>query len=411
MNHLTAKTVLLTIWSCLVLGSGLRAWQQVRPAQKPWVVDDVVEAESVSAFDLSADGTSLAWVRTQADRKKDRYVGHLFMLRFGDGRKRQLTFGADGVSAPRFSPDGKRIAYLTTRKPAGVQKPPKGAQVWILPLDGGEPRPVTTFEGGVRVFRWRSDGALIVSARERKSPEERRAEERKDKTVVVEDRSRFEQAAVRLFEVEVKADDSRGKIRRLTRNDDRITTFEVSPDGRRVVFVRQVSPTSPADARQPPGVFVQDLESGDKRELFAEQRNRPTAFTWQTDAARLFALVPESSVDGESTAAILHPFVIDPGTGSATRIDVAYPRGLSRSGLIGMVDGFVALQEDGVNLRPVRYSAREGRLDGRAHPGRAREPHLRLEQGPERGHHRLRAWRGGRSGPLVPRSPGGSASR
>ena len=56
---------------------------------------------------------------------------------FGSGRPRRLTHGAWSDTAPRFSPDGRSLAFLSDREKAGV------SQLLVLPLDGGDARPLT----------------------------------------------------------------------------------------------------------------------------------------------------------------------------------------------------------------------------------------------------------------------------
>ena len=57
-----------------------------------------------------------------------------------------MTTGEKGDNHPRWSPDGTEIAFLSSRDGA--------PQIYILPVDGGEARPVTDFPGGVGDFMW-----------------------------------------------------------------------------------------------------------------------------------------------------------------------------------------------------------------------------------------------------------------
>lgn len=63
---------------------------------------------------LSPDGTQLAWVLTTIDAKHDRYLSHLQLTDVVTGKTRALTNGPRRDSAPRWSPDGSRLLYLTT---------------------------------------------------------------------------------------------------------------------------------------------------------------------------------------------------------------------------------------------------------------------------------------------------------
>ncbi len=98
------------------------------------------------------------FVVTTIDLEDDRYRSSLWLW---DGEPRQLTFG-DGDSAPRWSPDGRLLAFL--RKGTETSDP---TQLAIMPADGGEARTVTSFELGVREPAWSPDGSqLLVLATE-----------------------------------------------------------------------------------------------------------------------------------------------------------------------------------------------------------------------------------------------------
>ena len=85
---------------------------------------------------------------------KDR--SSLWIVPFGSGRPRRLTHGAWSDSAPRFSPDGRSLAFLSDREKAGV------SQLLVLPLDGGDPKPLTAFRRGVTEAEWMPDGRSLA---------------------------------------------------------------------------------------------------------------------------------------------------------------------------------------------------------------------------------------------------------
>jgi dipeptidyl aminopeptidase/acylaminoacyl peptidase len=89
----------------------------------------------------------------------------------GSAEPRQLTLGARHDSHPRFSPDGRTLAFVSDRRPLLEEEPtrptdPKDredvSQVHLLPLDGGEARRLTDLPRGVAAFEWSPDGARLV---------------------------------------------------------------------------------------------------------------------------------------------------------------------------------------------------------------------------------------------------------
>jgi dipeptidyl aminopeptidase/acylaminoacyl peptidase len=106
---------------------------------------------------VSPDGTAVAYAQTDIDLEGGTRNSDLWLVPVAGGEPRRLTSHPKSDSAPRFSPDGKRLAFLSTR--AG------GAQVFILELDGGEARKATSLVTEVESFLWLDDQNLLVASR------------------------------------------------------------------------------------------------------------------------------------------------------------------------------------------------------------------------------------------------------
>lgn len=88
-------------------------------------------------------------------------ASNLYLKFLPDGYEVALTRGTENHTSPRFSPDSKKLYWLSTRKPAtpaGGNGPSEGAaggiQIWSVDVRGGEPVQVTRLDKGVRAFNF-----------------------------------------------------------------------------------------------------------------------------------------------------------------------------------------------------------------------------------------------------------------
>jgi dipeptidyl aminopeptidase/acylaminoacyl peptidase len=317
-----------------------------------WTVDDVIRAESARDWALSPDGALAAWVKTTVEKVDgtEKPVARLWLTHLGDGASVQLTRGFDRVSAPAFSPDGSTVAFLFSRPlpddHAETEEEGK-TQIWAISVRGGEAYPVSHLERSVRAFAWRDDATLVAVAQESSSWWEQEHKERKDDAVVVDDAAH--QPPVRLFAVKLE----NGEARRLTRNDDWIDALAAAPDGRHAVVRAQESLSYEFDQKVPPRTFLVDLLDGAMTPILTDGRLLPGRVAWAGDS-RSFYFTNERTRDPVyRTATITELYVFDLASGSATRVDLDWPRGLGGP-FAPTPDGVIALLADGVTLRPAR---------------------------------------------------------
>ncbi len=111
-------------------------------AERPMTLDDLLILVRVSDPQLSPDGKRVAFVRTETDPKTLKRNAQIWLVPAdASAPPRPLTRNEASDTAPRFSPDGKTLAFVSTRSGS--------AQVWVLDLSGGEARRVTDLPGGV----------------------------------------------------------------------------------------------------------------------------------------------------------------------------------------------------------------------------------------------------------------------
>ena len=204
--------------------------------------DDLFRFRFVVAADLSPDGTRVVFAQTRVapgEKEDDDDVEHadLHLLDVESGAVRRLTFDDSTKSAPAISPDGAKVAFLSTRT--------EKAQLWLLPLDGGEARKLTNLAEGVGGGAvWSPDGTTIAfTAGPQEEPRKPERPYRIDRTVWRFDEIGVIDDAVQDVYV-LDATDPTAEPRRLT--DDRFINSQPkwSADGQSLVYVASHDPDS-----------------------------------------------------------------------------------------------------------------------------------------------------------------------
>jgi len=127
---------------------------------RPIAPEDLFRFRFVVAADLSPDASRVVFAQTRiapGEEEDDDEQEHsdLHLLDVESGAIRRLTFSDSTNSAPAISPDGAKVVFMSTR----TEKP----QLWLLPLDGGEPRRLTDLPQGVGGGAvWSPDGTKIA---------------------------------------------------------------------------------------------------------------------------------------------------------------------------------------------------------------------------------------------------------
>jgi dipeptidyl aminopeptidase/acylaminoacyl peptidase len=209
---------------------------------RPIATEDLFRFRFVVAADLSLDGTRVVFAQTRiapGENEDDDEVEHtdLHLLDVGSREVRRLTFNDSTNSAPSISPDGSKVAFMSTR----TEKP----QLWLLPLDGGEARKLTDLAQGVGGGAvWSPDGSKIAfTAGPQGEPRKPERPYRIDRTVWRFDGIGVLDDAVQDIYVLDVAEEA-AEPRRLT--DDRFLNSEPkwTADGQSLVYVASHDPDS-----------------------------------------------------------------------------------------------------------------------------------------------------------------------
>ncbi len=123
-----------------------------RPTIQP---DDLLQLKFLHSGELSPDGSQVLYAYVFYDPQAEKEQAIIRLRDRRSGQTRSLTAGRSRDTHPRFSPDGRSIAFLSDRE----GKP----QIYVMPVDGGEPRPVTQLKQGVGSGPvWSPDGHRIA---------------------------------------------------------------------------------------------------------------------------------------------------------------------------------------------------------------------------------------------------------
>ncbi|MCH8082647.1 MAG: S9 family peptidase [Myxococcales bacterium] len=132
-------------------------------------VDDLSALKDVSAPQISPDGNWVAYAITEIDTKADVSRSDIWLTRWDGSKTVQLTSTPQSEHSPRWSPDGKRLAFLSTGPDLGKGVHPDTAndpeavdQLWLVYPNGGEPKRVTALVNGVSDFDWAPDSQRIA---------------------------------------------------------------------------------------------------------------------------------------------------------------------------------------------------------------------------------------------------------
>jgi len=134
---------------------------------RPMSIVDLLSLPRLTEPQLSPDGRDIVFTRSDADWKTGRRISHVWRARAEGGEPVQLTHGTENETGPRWSPDGRTVAFIAKRGDNEF------AQIYLLAVDGGEARQLTTHASAwsVRTSALRARTcATSVSAAGRLSP-------------------------------------------------------------------------------------------------------------------------------------------------------------------------------------------------------------------------------------------------
>src|SRR5262249_56116300 len=125
---------------------------QTRRALKP---DDIFELKTVADPRISPDGAWIAYTVSSLDRKDDSADTDIYMVAASGGAPIKLTGSKKPETSPRWSPDGRYLAFLSSRDS-------KKTQVYLLDRRGGEATAITDYKTGASQIAWSPDTTKLA---------------------------------------------------------------------------------------------------------------------------------------------------------------------------------------------------------------------------------------------------------
>lgn len=333
---------------------------------RPISIDDLYAFRMVGDPQVSPDGTTILTTLLTIDKTSDEYRATIWQMDAKGENQRQLTSGKWRDIAPRWSPDGRWIAFRSKRDDTGTQ-------LWVMPSDGGEPVRLTSLEHDVADHAWAPDSSQLVIV----SPVEDKVEDEATKADVRVIRSAYykfnakgfiDDRFTQLFAVNL-ASPEKAPVQ-LTSGRFMHRSPAWSPDGREIAFV--ANRDTDWDVSRVNDIWTVPARGGDPRRItdgtgsYGEPR-------WSPDATKL-AFTGEAVLD--SVFRNTHLWVVAAAGGKARNLSVAIDRSIGDSSMSGpkgdcvgpifrwTQDGSAldALVSDRGSTRIVRFPLQQGKV-------------------------------------------------
>ncbi len=149
MKFINLKIIAVVIF----LISGLTLSQN---NNKPFKLEDLRKLVKLSGPKISPDGNNIAVIVSRSDWEKDKSNQEIDLINVKDASMRTISYKREGISNLNWSPDGSKLGFIAKDTES------KKSQIFVMPMNGGDPVCITNSETDVIEFSWSLDGGKIA---------------------------------------------------------------------------------------------------------------------------------------------------------------------------------------------------------------------------------------------------------